>query len=87
MSPPATLLMAAVIGVPDPRWGEAGCAFVTPHPDKQANDEELLAWCKRHLATFQCPTRILIAESLPKGHSGKIDKRALAALARETVDK
>ena len=75
--------LAAVVGVPDSRWGETGWAFVTFHADQSADDSQLRAWCQQHLATFQCPTRFVIVESLPVGPSGKIDKLALAQQARD----
>jgi fatty-acyl-CoA synthase len=73
---------AAVVGAPDPRWGETGCAFITFHPGRSISDEGLTAWCKRHLATFQCPTRFVVMHELPVGPSGKIDKLTLARQAR-----
>lgn len=75
--------LAAVVGVPDPKWGEAGWAYVKLHPDQSPGDEELHAWCKQHLASFQCPAKIVTSAELPLGHSGKVDKRALAEQARE----
>ncbi len=74
--------LAAVIGVPDPKWGETGVAFLTLHDDG-TTESELRGWCKQHLATFQCPTRIEIMNELPIGASGKIDKLALAHAARQ----
>lgn len=69
---------AAVIGVPDERWGETGCAFITLHEHESAGDSELLAWCKERLATFQCPTQFVVIREMPIGASGKIDKQMLA---------
>ena len=74
-----SVALAAVIGVPDPKWGETGWAFFTLHPQQAVSDAELLAWCKQHLATFQCPTRFVKMDEFPLGPSGKIDKLALAA--------
>jgi fatty-acyl-CoA synthase len=74
--------LAAVIGVPDPRWGETGCAFITLHAGRSTSNSELLAWCKQHLATFQCPTQLVMMDELPMGPSGKIDKLALARHAK-----
>jgi fatty-acyl-CoA synthase len=70
--------LAAVIGVPDPKWGETGVAFLTLHAGHRVSDGDLLAWCKQHLAVFQCPTRFVTLDELPLGPSGKIDKRGLA---------
>ncbi len=70
--------LAAVIGVPDERWGETGCAFITFHEHQTASATELRDWCKERLATFQCPTQFIVITEMPIGASGKIDKRMLA---------
>lgn len=66
----------AVIGVPDEKWGEVGCAFVVP--SSEAREDDLRAHCLKNLAKFKIPKHIRFVESLPKGDSGKILKRALA---------
>lgn len=76
---------SAVVGVPDPNWGESGWAFIQLQPGKGVSKGELLAWCKQRLASFQCPANIVIVDDLPLGHSGKIDKLALATQAREAI--
>jgi fatty-acyl-CoA synthase len=72
---------AAVIGVPDPKWGETGWAFVKLHTGRSLSEPELIGWCKQHMAAFQCPTKIVIADDLPIGPSGKIDKLLLSQRA------
>lgn len=73
-----SIALAAVIAVPDSKWGETGWAFVRLHPERPPlSDSEAISWCKRHLAGFQCPTRVLVVDELPIGYSGKIDKLAL----------
>lgn len=69
--------LAAVVPVSHPKWGEAGWAFVQLHEPGSVTEADLVAWCKQHLATFQCPTRIVMMKELPVGHSGKIDKLTL----------
>lgn len=73
--------LSAVIGMPDAKWGEAGWAWVQLQPQQTAGEDELRNWCRRHLAAFQCPARFIFVDALPMGHSGKIDKVALAARA------
>ncbi len=73
--------LAAVVGVPDEKWGETGWAFCQLQPDHVASESELVAWCQQQLAKFQCPTKVVIMAELPTGHSGKIDKLALRKLA------
>ncbi len=77
---------AAVVAASDPQWGEAGWAFVTLHAGRSAGEGELEAWCRQHLAGFQCPARFVIMQQLPVGASGKIDKRALARHVKDMND-
>jgi len=72
---------AAVVGVPDARWGETGWAFVTLRANHSLRETEAIIWCRQHLATFQCPTKIVVTDELPVGPSGKIDKLLLAERA------
>ena len=65
---------AAVVGVPDEKWGEVGAAFVS---GTQLNADSLRTHCKAHLARYKVPKYIEIRDALPKGHSGKIQKSAL----------
>lgn len=71
---------AAVIGVPDDRWGEAVTAVVVaadPAVDRAALEERLIALCREHLAGFQVPKRIEVLPGLPKTATGKIQKHEL----------
>ncbi len=79
----AAIELAAVIGVPHPKWGDTGWAFCQLHEDRTATEAEVIDWCRQHLATFQCPTRVVMMARLPLGHSGKIDKLALQQRAIE----
>jgi fatty-acyl-CoA synthase len=68
---------AAVIGVPDERWGEAGVAIVVLRPGATAGERELLAHCRARLAGFKVPRAVRFAERLPRSPSGKLLKREL----------
>ncbi|MFC3077434.1 AMP-binding protein [Phenylobacterium terrae] len=74
---------AAVVGCPDERWGECGCAFVVLAPGAALTEADLLAWCDARLARYKRPARIRFVEALPRTASGKIQKdilrRTLAA--------
>jgi acyl-CoA synthetase (AMP-forming)/AMP-acid ligase II len=67
----------AVFAIPDPKWGEAVRAAVTLRPDHAVDPEELVAFCKEHLARFKVPKAIDVLEELPKSGVGKILRRAL----------
>jgi len=73
----AAVLEAAVIAVPDERWGETVCAVVVLKPDARATEEELIEFCRANLAHFKCPRRIQFIESLPRTATGKIQKNLL----------
>jgi fatty-acyl-CoA synthase len=68
---------AAVIGVPDARWGEVGLAFAVLRPGATADERDLLAHCRARLAAFKVPRAVRFAEELPRSASGKLLKREL----------
>ncbi len=74
---------AAVIGIPDERWGEVVAAVVVLHNATSATDTELIALCRGHLAGFKQPRRILFLDELPKNTTGKIEKHRLRAIFDE----
>jgi acyl-CoA synthetase (AMP-forming)/AMP-acid ligase II len=78
----------AVVGVPDQRMGEVGCAFVVPNPGwggegagaTQAAEEfgtALIAWARQAMANYKVPRRVVVVDSLPLNASGKVLKREL----------
>jgi len=74
---------AAVVAKPDDKWGETPCAFVELKPGKTATADELIAWCKTHLASYKCPRHIVFTE-LPKTSTSKIQKFVLRDRAKES---
>jgi long-chain acyl-CoA synthetase len=69
---------AAVFGIPDPKWGELVMACVVLKPGSTLTVDDLIAHCRRILATYKIPRRIEFLETeLPKSGSGKILKRLL----------
>jgi fatty-acyl-CoA synthase len=72
---------AAVVAKPDEKWGETPCAFVELKPGAQATTDELLQWCKKHLAGYKCPRYLVFAE-IPKTSTGKIQKFKLREMAK-----
>ncbi len=68
---------AAVLGVPHERHGEEVKAVLALAPGKQLSAEEVIAFCKQHLAAYKYPRLVEFRDSLPKGPTGKILKREL----------
>jgi fatty-acyl-CoA synthase len=67
----------AVVGVPDPKWGEQVAAFVRPAPGQTPNPDELFAYCRQHLAQYKTPRYWTMLEEFPLTPSGKIQKFVL----------
>jgi len=67
------VLEAAVVGQPDEKWGETPCAFVCLKAGAQVSEEELVAFCRDHLAHFKVPRRVIFG-ALPKTSTGKVQK-------------
>ena len=75
------VLEASVVARPDEKWGETPCAFVTLKAGENATSEEIIAFCRQHLAGFKCPKTILFTE-LPKTSTGKVQKFILREKVR-----
>jgi fatty-acyl-CoA synthase len=74
-------MAAAVVAQPDPKWGETPCAFVELKPGASASEDELIEHCRRTLARFKAPKKVVFGE-LPKTSTGKIQKFVLRDRAK-----
>jgi len=72
-----SVLEAAVIGLPDPIWGEKVTAVVVPKPGEKCDEDEIIRFCKENMASFKAPKKVIFTDSLPKTGSAKIYKYRL----------
>jgi fatty-acyl-CoA synthase len=73
--------VVAVVAKPDDKWGETPCAVIELKPGTTASADELIAWCKKNLASYKCPRHILFAE-IPKTSTGKLQKFKLREMVK-----
>ena len=71
------VLECAVIGVPDPKWGEVPKALIVLKPEHKATAKDLLTYCATKLAKFKVPKSVEFLKSLPKTGTSKIQKNIL----------
>ncbi len=75
-----TIAQAALVGLPDPVYGELPCAVVVLRPGSSATAEEVIGHCRDRLARFKCPRAVRFMDTLPLTASGKIARQQLRAL-------
>jgi fatty-acyl-CoA synthase len=76
------ILEAAVTAMPDEKWGETPCAFVTLHANAEASEQEIIDYCRANMARFKAPRKVVFG-LLPKTSTGKIQKFELRERARK----
>jgi fatty-acyl-CoA synthase len=74
------VMQAAAIGVPDEKWGERPVLIVVPQPESSVCEREILALYDDRVAKWSVPVRVIFAESLPVGATGKVQKNMLREL-------
>ncbi|HXH81302.1 MAG TPA: acyl--CoA ligase family protein [Candidatus Tectomicrobia bacterium] len=70
------VMECAVVAIPDEKWGERPKAFVTLKPGASATEQEIIDFCRQHLAHFKCPAAVEFGD-LPKTSTGKVQKFVL----------
>jgi len=78
------VLAAAVVARPDPKWGETPWAFVELKPQSRVTEQELIEFCRSHMAKFKAPRAVVFGE-LPKTSTGKIQKFLLREKAKSAA--
>ena len=76
---------AAVVGVPDPVWGERGVAFVVPARGAALSSDEVMAHARRNLAAFKVPVHVEIVDALPRSTIEKLARSRLRRRAAELM--
>jgi long-chain acyl-CoA synthetase len=82
----AGVLEAAVVGVPDERFGEALCALIVPVAGARLSAEDLIAHCRQHIGGYKIPRRIVFSEALPKSAMGKVLKEKVREEMRRWME-
>ena len=75
-----SVMELGVIGMPDPILGERVIAFVSVRPTDSPSEKELIQFARRRLADYKTPERVLFIEQMPRGLTGKVQRRALRDL-------
>lgn len=71
------IAQVAVVGIPDERMGEVGCAFVVLRPGVSCSPDEIAAWCRENMANYKVPRRVELVDALPLNATGKVLKYEL----------
>jgi fatty-acyl-CoA synthase len=74
---------SAVIGIPDDKWGEVGCAYIVPVVGQTLTREDVTKHCSSHLASFKVPKSFIFTDSIPRTSTGKAQKHILRNMISE----
>jgi acyl-CoA synthetase (AMP-forming)/AMP-acid ligase II len=81
----AGVAQVAIVGVPDARLGEVAMAFVIPTAGTTLDTDELIAWCREHMANYKVPRYVEVVDALPLNASGKVLKYDLRERGAKAV--
>jgi len=79
-----SVAVAAVVAMPDEKWGERPCAFIELAPGEQADKDDLRLWCREQLAPYKVPDKFVFAQ-IPRTPTGKIQKVVLREEVKRMV--
>lgn len=77
------IMEAAVVGIPDERWGEVPIAFIVKKDNAYIDEEMIISHCRQYLAKYKVPKEVYFVDELPKNATGKIQKTLLPKLRDE----
>lgn len=75
----------AVIGIPDPRWGQVVTALVELEPGEISSEEEIVGWCHPRMAGYKRPRHVFFIHKVPRSATGKIDRAEAQKLIAERL--
>jgi fatty-acyl-CoA synthase len=79
-----SVMLAAVVAQPDPKWGETPCAFIELKEGASASAEEIIEFCRARMARFKAPKTVVFG-ALPRTSTGKIQKFVLRERAKSSA--
>ena len=79
------IVEAAVVGLPDPHWGETPHAAIVLRPGANLDSAALSAWCRQRLAGYKVPKSFTVVEALPRNAAGKVEKPKLVTMLSEQL--
>ena len=81
------ILDAAVVGIPDDKWGESVKGFVVIAAESSLSEDEIISYSRTQIAAYKCPKSIEFINELPRNPSGKILRRELRDPYWEGIDR
>ena len=81
------ILDAAVVGIPDDKWGESVIGFVVVGESKTLSEDDFISYVRTQIAAYKCPKSIKFINELPRNPSGKILRRELRDPYWEGIDR